>query len=95
MSKVQNKWKDKRRGENRDTVVGSELLLGRFKVTVHRYIGYPDNVWFISITGLMVHMYQAESKQLPEVKLFALQLVKNILDTTTLHLQSTEGSDKL
>jgi hypothetical protein len=44
------KWKDKRRG---DETIESTLVVGPFKLSVHRHIDRPKDVWLASCYGLM------------------------------------------
>jgi len=71
------KWKDEtRRGE----ITGSVLKAGKFKISVHRHIHYPADMWLFDCYGLF-DCKELASKNLEEAKCQAAALVQVELET--------------
>ena len=66
------KWKDKTKGYP-PVVIGSEIRLGSFRLSIHRHIAYDPDVWLASCS----HHFSAKvlrSKNLDDAKKEALDL---------------------
>lgn len=72
-------WKDKKRNYTSDEIVSSEIRFGKFRLTVHRHIHYPPDVWLASCTDLFSQIELA-SKELNEAKCQAKAKVQVILE---------------
>ena len=66
------KWKEEKRfGE----VVGSNCRAGAFKISVHRFIGYAPDLWFVSCSPFF-NVKELKSKELEEAKCQAAAMVQ-------------------
>lgn len=72
-------WKDKIKRGTEDEVESSEMHVGRFRITVHRHIAYPKDVWLASCTDLFSQR-ELPHKDLEHAKSAAVAKVKSILD---------------
>lgn len=72
-------WKDKKKRYDSDEIESSEINLGRFRLSVHRHIYRPPDVWLASCTGLFSQIELA-SKDLSEAKCQAKAKVQVILE---------------
>ena len=73
------KWKDRKRKASSDEIKESEIYLGRFRLTVHRHIDYPTDVWLASCTNIFSQLELA-SADLGEAKCQATAKVQVILE---------------
>lgn len=69
---MKNSWTDEIR---RGVVAASKLQAGKFIISVHRHIHYPENVWLLSCSGLFDNR-QLASELLSEAKCQAAALVQ-------------------
>jgi hypothetical protein len=72
-------WKDKKKRYNSDEIESSEINLGHFRLSVHRHISCPPDVWLASCLGLYSQIELA-SKDLSEAKRQAIAKVQKILE---------------
>jgi hypothetical protein len=72
-------WKDKKKRYDSDEIESSEINLGCFRLTVHRHIHYPPDVWLASCTNLFSQIELA-SKDLDEAKCQAKAKVQVLLE---------------
>jgi hypothetical protein len=75
-----SKWKDERKRYDDKEIIASKLIAGRFKLTVHHYAGYNDDVWFASCYTLFCR-YRLASNKLEEAKSQAKNMLQSILET--------------
>lgn len=73
------KWKDEKAGYADPKIVGSEILLGKFKLSVHRHIHYDADTWLASCYGLFDQVV-LKSKDLSEAKCQAKAKVQVIME---------------
>lgn len=66
------KWEDKYRKE---AVYASELKLGKFTLVVHRFVGYPKDMWLASSYGIFENKELA-SKDLAQAKIQAIAILQ-------------------
>ena len=74
-----SKWKDKKKSYVCDEISQSEISFGQFRLTVHRHIHYPPDVWLASCTDMFSQM-ELKSKDLSEAKCQAKARVQSILE---------------
>ena len=70
------KWKDKERG---DVIVESEVMLGRFGLSIHRHISCDPEQWLATCYGLFSQKVLG-SKDLNQAKCQAVAMVQEILE---------------
>ena len=72
------KWKDRKRHYSDKEPDSSEIRLGRFKLSVHRHIDYPQDQWLASST--LFHCVRLASKDIGEAKNQAKAILQVILE---------------
>ena len=83
------KWKDRGSRINLTEPGSSELRLAHFRLSIHRHIDYPKDVWFMSCHGLF-SMAPARSKRLARVKVEAVAKVGRMLCDALTELEMVE-----
>lgn len=73
------KWKDEKNYHDSDDIKGSAIKLGRFKLSIHRHIDYPADVWFASCSYLF-NCVELASKDPNEAKSQAKAKLQVILE---------------
>lgn len=73
------KWKDEKAGYADPSIIGSNIKLGKFKLSVHRHINYEPDAWFASCYGIF-DMIALKSKKLSEAKCQAKAKVQVVLE---------------
>ena len=73
------KWKDEKAGYADKKIIGSEIRLGKFKLSVHRHIHYDADIWLASCYGLFDQVV-LRSKELLEAKCQAKAKVQVMLE---------------
>ena len=68
------KWKDRKRN---DIIFESEIIFGKFKLSVHHYMGCGD-IWFASCSYLFSKR-ELDSENLEEAKCQAIAQLRFIL----------------
>ena len=61
-------WKDKTKRFSADEIGSSEIRLGTCRITVHRHIDYPPDVWLASCHPGLFSQIELASKDLGEAK---------------------------
>lgn len=82
-------WKDEKVRYDSDEIRSSTAKIGPFKLTIHRYVGCPPDVWFATCHGLFVQATM-DSKDLAEAKGQAVKEVRLILEDA---LNALTGDD--
>lgn len=72
-------WKDKIKSYNYPEIKESILIVGKFKLAVHKNINHPPDVWVTSCHGLF-WCHQLESKDIDNAKIEAIEKTQNILE---------------
>jgi len=63
-----SEWKNKFRRSDDDEAKSSEAKYGCFRLCVHHYIGYPNDMWLASCYPGLLDRVRLESKNLEEAK---------------------------
>jgi hypothetical protein len=74
-------WSDKRKSWDDDTITSSEARFGGYRLTVHRHIDYPPDVWLASCT-IFFNKCVMQSKDLDGAKKEAMDKLRKMLKKT-------------
>jgi len=85
------KWKDKTRGYGESTIIeGSEIKFGQFRLSVHRHIDHPKDMWLASASYIF-NCKELASKDLRQAKVQAKAILQVILQDTVDEIAKPSG----
>ena len=73
-----SKWKDKTDGWGKDSITkGSEIKFGQFRLSIHRHIDHPKDMWLASASYIF-GCRELASKDLSQAKVQAKAMLQCI-----------------